>query len=79
METNLLHGFSNLKLADVCLFLPHAAKSLTSVLGSELQICFLKLVFVFSLLLNLFCIGISHLLDEKVTRKDIFFIFALEV
>lgn len=38
METNLLHSFSGLELADVCLFLPRAAKSLTSVLGTELQV-----------------------------------------
>lgn len=38
METNLLLSFSNIKLADVCIFLPHAAKSLMTVLGTELQI-----------------------------------------
>lgn len=38
METNLLPSFSNIKLADVCMFLPHPAKTLMTVLGTELQI-----------------------------------------
>lgn len=48
METNLPPSFSNIKLADVCMFLPHAAKSLMKCLGQsyryllpfEISLCF---------------------------------------
>lgn len=66
METNLIHSFSSLELADVCLFLPYAINSLTSVLRTVTDsCCLLKLIFVFSLLFSLFCIGILHLLMTK--------------